>query len=102
MSDEVDFLHADKHQGFLQVGNIFFGWFNPAWPKWSTLQHLQKEVRKEVHFLLPKLILSFLTDVVRHVQNTQNNKFVISYKRCARLSCRLRSQIMCRDLKSWE
>ena len=33
VSDEVDFLHADKHQGFLQVGNIFFGWFLSAWPK---------------------------------------------------------------------
>ena len=27
VSDESDFLHADKHQRFLQVDTIFFVWF---------------------------------------------------------------------------
>ena len=57
-TDEVDFLHAGKHQDFLQVGNIFYGWFVLAWPKYIdnfalSLQHLQREVRKELLFSHP-------------------------------------------------
>ena len=49
-----------------------------------SLQYLKKEVRNGDHFwhadkLLRfyKLVLSFLMEVARHVQNTQNKKLVI-------------------------
>ena len=49
-----------------------------------SLQYLKKEVRDRVHFLhadkhesLYKLALSFLMEVARHVQSTQNRKLVI-------------------------
>ena len=49
-----------------------------------SLQYLQKEVRNGGHFWhadkcksFYKLILSFLMEVARHVQNTQNRKLVI-------------------------
>ena len=35
MSDEVDFLHADKHQSFLQTDTIFFDKFGQAFPKYD-------------------------------------------------------------------
>ena len=49
-----------------------------------SFQYLKKEVRKGDHFRhaykrqsFYKLILSFLMEVARHVQNTQNRKLVI-------------------------
>ena len=49
-----------------------------------SLQYLKKEVRNGDHFWhadkrqsFCKLVLSFLIEVVRHVQNTQNRKLVI-------------------------
>ena len=49
-----------------------------------SLQHFKKEVRNGDHFghadkpqSFYKLILSFLVEVARHVQNTQNRKLVI-------------------------
>ena len=53
--DEVDFLHGDKHQGFLQV------YFNTLGNKVSY-----------------KLILSFLIGMIKHSQSTQINKFALS------------------------
>ena len=53
--DEVDFLHADKHQSFLQVD------FNTLGIK-----------------VFYKMILSLLTDMIYHSQSTQSNKFAIS------------------------
>ena len=52
--DEVDFLHADKHQSFLQV------YFNTLGIKVSY-----------------KLILSLLMDMIKHSRSTQINKFAI-------------------------
>ena len=52
--DEVDFLHADKHQSFLQVD------FNTLGTKVSF-----------------KVILSLLTGMIKHSQSTQSNKFAI-------------------------
>ena len=101
--DEVDFLHADKHQSFLQVD------FNTSGIKVSykvilsllmdmikhfqssqnkkfaiCIQYLKKKVRNGYHFLHAdkhqscyKLALSFLMEVVRHVQSTQNRKLII-------------------------
>ena len=54
--DEVDSLHADKHQSFLQVD-------------FNTL-----EVK-----VVYKVILSLLMDMIKHFQGTRCNKFVISF-----------------------
>ena len=53
--DAVDFLHAAKHQIFLQVD------FNTLGIKVSC-----------------KVILSLLMDMIKHSQSTQSNKFSIS------------------------
>ena len=53
--DEVDFLHVDKHQNFLQVD------FNTLGIKVSY-----------------KVILSLLLGMIKHSQSTQSNKFAIS------------------------
>ena len=54
MRDEVDFLHAGKHQSFLQVD-------------FNTLSI-------EVFY---KLILSLLMGMIKHSQSTQSNKLAI-------------------------
>ena len=101
--DEVNFLHADKHQSFLQVD------FNTLVIKVSYqlilsllmdmikhsrsiqnnkfvifLQYLKKEVRNGVHFLhedkhqsFYNLTLLFLMKATTHAQSTQNRKLVI-------------------------
>ena len=53
--DEVDFLHADKHQSFLQVD------FNTLGIKVSG-----------------KVMPSLLIGMIKHSQSTQSNKFAIS------------------------
>ena len=53
--DEVDFLHADKHQSFLQV------YFNNLGIK-----------------VFHKLILLLLMGIIKHFQSTKINKFAIS------------------------
>ena len=53
--DEVDFLDVDKHQSFLQV----------------DLNTLGIKVSY-------KVILSLLTDMIKHSQGTQSNKCAIS------------------------
>ena len=35
VSDEVDFLHSDKHQSFLKIDAIFFDWFGQTCPKYT-------------------------------------------------------------------
>ena len=55
---EVDFLHADKHQSFLQVN-------------FNTL-----DIK-----IFYKVILSLLMGMIKHSQSTQSNKFVISHKK---------------------
>ena len=55
VSDEVDFLHADKHQSFLQVC------YNTLGIKASY-----------------KVILLLLMDMIKHSRSTQSNKFAIS------------------------
>ena len=53
--DEVDFLHADKHQSFLQDD------FNTLGIKVS-----------------PKVMLSLFMGMIKHSQSTQSNKLTIS------------------------
>ena len=55
VTDEVDFLYADKHQSFLRVDFSVLG--------------------IKVSY---KVVLSLLIDKSKHSQSTQSNKFVIS------------------------
>ena len=94
--DEVNFLHADKHQSFLQVAfnvlitkvslmvilSLLIGLIKHSQITQSnksaiSLQYLEKELMDGVHFLhadkhlcFYKLALSFLMEVTRHVQST--------------------------------
>ena len=57
VSDEVDFLHTDKHKNFLKIDTMIFDGDGQAFPKFPklefamSLQDLKKEVRDEVDFL---------------------------------------------------
>ena len=57
MGDEVDFLSADKHKNFLQVGNITFSVHIqecPKYPKpqvYNILSYLNENMKYEVDFL---------------------------------------------------
>ena len=99
--NEVDFLHADKHQSFLQLDFSTLGFQvsqkvilslllvknsqSTQSNKFSiSLQYLKKMFKNGVHFLhvdqnqsFHKLTLSFLVEVVRHVQSTQNRKLAM-------------------------
>ena len=103
VSDEVDFLHADKHESLLQIDTMILMWivkYSQCFQNTKftmSLQCLIKEVRNEVDFLhvdkhqsfLPvdfntlgikdayKLILSLLLGMIKHSQSTQSNKFAI-------------------------
>ena len=54
MKDKVDFLSADKHQRFLQIGARCVWSDMPKLPKFSqfaiSLQYLMKKVNNEVDF----------------------------------------------------
>ena len=97
------FLHADKHQNFLQVDfntlgikdaykvilSLLLGMIKHSQSSQGnkfaiSLQYLKKEVRKGVYFLhsdehqsFEKLGLLFLMEVARYIQSTQNRKLVI-------------------------
>ena len=56
VSYEVNVLHANKHESFLQVDSIIFDGFGQACPSYPgafarSLWHLKEEVRKEVRDL---------------------------------------------------
>ena len=86
---EVDFLHGNENQSFLQGDTVIIGGHDQAFSNTQSnkfaisLQYLKKEVRDGVHFLdtnkqsFYKLTLSLLTEVARLVQNTQNKKLLI-------------------------
>ena len=101
--DEVNFLHADKHESFLQVDfntldikvscNVILS-LSMAMIKYSQssesnkltiyLQYFKKEVRDGVPFLREdnyqsfyKLALSFLMELATHVWSKKNRKLVI-------------------------
>ena len=101
--DKVDFLHADKHQSFLQVDfstlgikvsykvilSLLMGMIKHSQSTQSSkfaiyLEYLKKEVRDGVYFLhadkhqsFYKLALLFLIEVTRHAQSTKNRKLAI-------------------------
>ena len=52
--DEVDFLHADEHKGFLQINTMVLIWMvkHSQNSKFAmSLQYLKQEVGNEVDFL---------------------------------------------------
>ena len=55
--DEVDFLHAEEHKGFLQINTMVLIWIvkhsqSSQNSKFAmSLQYLKQEVRNEVDFL---------------------------------------------------
>ena len=61
IQDEVDILHADKHQNFLQVNFTTLG--------------------IKVSY---KVILSLLMGMIKHFESTQSNKFATSQKKSSR------------------
>ena len=84
MSDESDFLHADKHESLLQIDTMtLIGIVKHSQSFQNStvtmsLQYIKKEVRKGVHFLhadehqsFYKLGLFSLMEVARYVQSTQ-------------------------------
>ena len=106
MSDEIDFLHADKHESLLQIDTMtLIGIVKHSQSSQNSkftmsLQYLKKEVRDEVDFWhvdkhqsflqvdfntlgmkdAYKVILSLLLSVIKHFQSTQCNKFAISLR----------------------
>ena len=98
MSDEVDFLHAGKHESLLQIDTmILMGreWSSiPKVPKIASLQCLYNISKKELEMKLIfclyinikvscKVILSLLLGMTKQAfskysQSTQSNKFAIS------------------------
>ena len=104
VSDEVDFLHADKHESLLQIDAMILMWMvkhsqSSQKNKFvMPLQYLKKEVRDEAEFfhadkhrsflqvdfntlcikLSCKVVLSLLMGMIKHSQSTQSKKFAIS------------------------
>ena len=100
MSEEVDFLQADKHELFLQIDSMnLMGMVRHSQSSQNSkfvmsLQYLKNELRDEVvalhvskhqSFLQVnfktlgvkvsyKVILSLLMDLIKHSQITQSNK----------------------------
>ena len=72
--DEVDFLHVDKHQSFLQAD------FNTLSIKVSY-----------------KVILLLLLGMIKHSQSTQSNKFAISLQYLKKRSLQWTSIFACRS-----
>ena len=103
VSDEVDFLHVEKHDGFPQI-NVMTLILMVKHSQSSqnskfamSLQYLKKEVTDFLHadkhqnFLQVyfdilgikvsyKVMISSLMDIIQHSQSTQSNKFAISLK----------------------
>ena len=104
LSDEVYFLHANKHESLLQIDTmILMGMVKHSQSSQKSkfvmsLKYLKKEVRDEADFLDAdnnqsflqvdsntlvikvscKVILSLLMGTINHSQSTQSNMFVIS------------------------
>ena len=102
VKDKVDFLSADKHQRFLQIGARCVWSDMPKLPKFSqfaiSLQYLMKKVNNEVDFLqqistkVPwKLIPWFLRRMVKHSQSFHNIKrrsvvFIVYFEHISHLA----------------
>ena len=93
MSDEVDFLHTDKHESLLQIDTmILMGQRRSSIPKVPKIASLQclydifdKELERKLNFCMYinikvscKVILSLLLGMIKHSQSALSNKFSIS------------------------
>ena len=102
VSNEIDFLRADKHESLLQIDKMILmvkhSQSSQSCNFAVSLQYLKKEVRDEVDFLHVdnyqsflqvdfntlgikfslKLKLSLLMGMIKHSQSTQSNKFAMS------------------------
>ena len=91
MRDEVDYLHENKPQRFLQVDTIILVVCGQACPKVQnyklaiSLQYLKKEVSNEAEFLradkyesLLEIRKIILMGMVKHSQSSHNSKFAMS------------------------
>ena len=104
VSSEVDILHADKHESFLQIDTmILMGMSSiPKVPKMASLQCLyntsKKKLQMKLIFLYPdkhqsflqvglntleqkvfnKMMLSLSMGMLKHSQSAQSDKFAIS------------------------
>ena len=97
LSDEVYFLHANKHESLLQIDTmILMGMVKHSQSSQKSkfvmsLKYLKKEVKDEADFLDADnnqsflqvdsntlVILSLLMGTINHSQSTQSNMFVIS------------------------
>ena len=96
VSDEVDVLHAVKHESLLQINTIIL--MGIVKRSQSSLKYLKKEVRDEVDLLhvdkhqsflqvnfntlgikdAYKMTLSLLLGMIKHSQSAQSDKFAIS------------------------
>ena len=90
MKDEVDFLHADKRQRFLQIDTVILGVCVARHTliiqnyNFAILKYLKKEVSDEVGFLhavkhqsLLQIDTLILMGMVKYSQSNQSNKFAI-------------------------
>ena len=105
LSDEVDFLHADKHESLLQIDSmIFVGMVKHSQSFQNSLQCFynisKKKLKMKLIFCMEinikvsrkfisslwaskfptRLILSLLMGMIKHSQITQSKKFAISLK----------------------
>ena len=105
LSNEVDFLHADKHESLLQIdGMIFVGMVKHSQSSQNSLQCFynisKKKLKMKLIFCMEinikvsrkfisslwaskfptRLILSLLMGMIKHSQITQSKKFAISLK----------------------
>ena len=104
INEEVDFLHADKHESKLQIDAmtlmrmVMHSRSSQKSKFVMSLQYLKKKVRDEVDFLRAvtnqhflqvtfdtldikvsyKVVLSLLMGMTKHSQSSQSNKFAIS------------------------
>ena len=80
LSDEIDFLHADKHESWLQIGvMILIGMVKHSQSFKNSefamsLQYLKKEVKDEIDFLLAGKHQSFIK--VSKFQYVGNQSFL--------------------------
>ena len=88
---QIDFLFADKHQSFRQVGAITFDVRIQVCPKYPNLWYLCNVSRKReginmifLHKInikvFYKLVVTFFLVIARYAWSNQNSKSVISFQ----------------------
>ena len=73
MSDEIYFLHADKHENLLQIDTMTLIGLTDEHQSFLQVDFNTLGIKDAY-----KVILSLLLGMIKHSQSTQSNKFVIS------------------------